>query len=66
MDLTTLKVDGMSCGHCVATIESELNKMGVTGKVDLKNKEVTVNLFNSNVTTESIKEMIEEQGYTVL
>ncbi|PEF61674.1 cation transporter [Bacillus cereus] len=66
MDLTTIKVDGMSCGHCVATIESELNKMGVTGKVDLKNKEVTVNLFNSNVTTESIKEMIEKQGYTVL
>jgi copper chaperone len=63
---TVLKVDGMSCGHCVAAVEGELTKLGVAGKVDLGKKEVTVDLGSTAVTIEQVKDAIEDQGYTVL
>ena len=31
----TLKVEGMSCQHCVNSIEGALKEIGATGKVDL-------------------------------
>ena len=34
MQNTTLKVQGMSCNHCVNSIEGTLKELGATGKVD--------------------------------
>ncbi|NDI37202.1 copper ion binding protein [Chengkuizengella sediminis] len=62
----TLKVEGMSCNHCVNAIESTLKEMGVKGSVDLKNGSVEVNYEESNINLEAIKEAIEEQGYDVV
>lgn len=61
-----LKVEGMSCGHCVNSIESSVGKLeGVTSvKVDLANNEVTVE-FDNEETLNRIKETIEDQGYEV-
>lgn len=61
-----LKVEGMSCGHCVNSIESSVGKLeGVTSvKVDLANNEVTVEFYNEK-TLNQIKEKIEDQGYEV-
>jgi len=60
-----LDVNGMSCGHCVNSIESALQELGVKGKVDLASGKVTVE-FNENIyTLDKIKEVIEEQGYDV-
>lgn len=61
-----LKVDGMSCGHCVNSIESSVGALnGVSSvKVDLANNEVTVEYDNAE-TLKEIKETIEEQGYEV-
>lgn len=36
MQNQTLKVEGMSCNHCVNSIEGALRNIGVTAKVDLK------------------------------
>jgi copper chaperone len=64
----TLKVEGMSCGHCVAAVEKAVN--GLSGikmvNVDLTAKTVTVDFDNQVVNLENIKEVIEEQGYDVL
>jgi len=59
-----LKVEGMSCGHCVKSIESSVGELnGVSSvKVDLANKEVTVE-FQDEATLNQIKETIEDQGY---
>ncbi|KOR89179.1 copper chaperone CopZ [Paenibacillus solani] len=62
----TLKVQGMSCQHCVNSIEGALKEIGVTGKVDLQNDSVDVSFNESEVTMDQIKEAIEEQGYDVL
>ncbi|MCG7343785.1 copper chaperone CopZ [Sporosarcina sp. ACRSL] len=61
-----LKVEGMSCGHCVKSIESSVGELkGVSSvKVDLSSNEVTVE-FENEATLEQIKETIEDQGYDV-
>lgn len=61
-----LKVEGMSCGHCVKSVETSVGELnGVSSvKVDLASKEVTVE-FTEDVTLDQIKETIEDQGYDV-
>ncbi|CAM3432833.1 MULTISPECIES: copper ion binding protein [Brevibacillus] len=61
----TLNVEGMSCNHCVMTIEKTLKELGANGKVDLAAKTVEVSYEEGAVTVESIKEAIEDQGYDV-
>lgn len=59
-----LKVEGMSCNHCVNTIETNVGELsGVsTVKVDLANKEVAVEVDNA-ATLAQVKETIEDQGF---
>ena len=66
MSTIVLKVEGMSCGHCVNAVESAVKEIGAAGKVDLANKTVAVEFDESNVSIDAIKEAIEEQGYDVL
>jgi copper chaperone len=65
MNNTTLQVKGMSCQHCVNSIEGALKEIGASGKVDLKNNTVDVT-YDNQLTIERVKEAIEEQGYDVL
>ncbi|WP_029192635.1 copper ion binding protein [Paenibacillus harenae] len=62
----TLQVEGMSCGHCVNSIEGALKGIGVNGKVDLENHTVDVSFDENQVTLAAVKEAIEEQGYDVV
>jgi len=64
----TLKVNGMSCSHCVNAVESSVGKLtGVSSvKVDLEAGEVTVEYDDSKTTLKEIKETIEDQGYDVV
>ena len=66
--VTTLKVEGMSCQHCVNSIKKAVGALhGVAGvEVDLDKKLVTVSFAEGSVTMESIKEAIEDQGYEVV
>lgn len=66
MSNAVLKVEGMSCGHCVQSIEQALTQVGATGKVDLAAKKVEVEYDESKLTIDAIKEAIEDQGYDVV
>ncbi|MFM1652925.1 cation transporter [Brevibacillus sp. B_LB10_24] len=66
MKNVTLKVEGMSCAHCVNSIEGAMKDLGAKGKVDLSNGTVTVDYDEASITLDAIKEAIEEQGYTVV
>ncbi|MDB5055391.1 MAG: copper chaperone [Bacilli bacterium] len=66
MQTVTLKVEGMSCGHCVNSVEGAVKKLGTNGKVDLAQKSVTVEFDESKVSLDAIKEAIEKQGYDVV
>lgn len=62
----TLKVEGMTCGHCVSSVEKALVQAGASGKVDLASKKVSVQYDEAKVTLDSIKAAIEDQGYDVV
>ncbi|MDA2216807.1 copper chaperone CopZ [Bacillus albus] len=67
MEQLTLKVEGMSCGHCVNSIESSLKELnGVEQvKVQLAEGTVDVTIDSSAVTLKDIVAVIEDQGYDV-
>ncbi|MEF2245132.1 MULTISPECIES: copper ion binding protein [unclassified Paenibacillus] len=65
MKNVTLHVQGMSCQHCVNSIEGALKEIGVSGKVNLKGESVDVSFDEQKVSLVQIKEAIEEQGYDV-
>lgn len=63
---TTITVDGMTCGHCVSAVQTEVGKLdGVTDvAVDLGSGQVTI----TSATTPdaaTLREAVEEAGYEV-
>lgn len=67
MQQTTLRVEGMSCNHCVNSIEGSLKReLNVDAKVDLAAKSVTVSFDEQKTSLDKIKEVIEDQGYDVI
>ena len=62
-----LKVEGMTCGHCVAAVEKAVMDLnGVSEvKVNLEQKEVKVVYDADLVTVDAIKNAIIEEGYTI-
>ncbi|WP_043976886.1 copper chaperone CopZ [Priestia megaterium] len=67
MEKVTLSVKGMSCGHCVKSIEGSVGELnGVQHvEVNLNEAKVTVEFDQNKVSLESIKEAIDDQGYEV-
>ena len=67
MTSATFKVPDMSCGHCKAAVEGELNKLsGVEhSSADVERGIVEVTYDESSVGSEQLIKAIEEAGYTV-
>ena len=67
MAKVTLNVQGMSCGHCVNSIEGNVGELNGVSKVNVHLENGTVDVeFNENeVTLDKIKETIDDQGYDV-
>ncbi|WP_042166417.1 copper chaperone CopZ [Paenibacillus gorillae] len=66
MTTANLKVQGMSCNHCVNSVEGAVQKLGAAGKVNLSAGSVAVEYDESKVTLDTIKAAIEDQGYDVV
>jgi copper chaperone len=68
MEKVTLSVQGMSCGHCVKAIEGSVGQLnGVQHvEVNLNEAKVIVEFDSSQVSLDSIKETIDDQGYDVV
>ncbi|WOV87103.1 copper chaperone CopZ [Sporosarcina oncorhynchi] len=64
---TTLNVTGMSCGHCVKTIEDNVGKLdGVKSvQVNLEAGTVDVEFESGQIGTKQISDTIEDQGFDV-
>ena len=63
----TLRVPDMSCDHCKAAVEGELNRLsGVESSLAVVEKgTVEVTYDESRVSDEQLVKAIEEAGYTV-
>lgn len=68
MENITLKVQGMSCGHCVKAVEGSVGELAGVSQVavNLEAGEVTVAFDASATNVDAIKETIDDQGYDVL
>lgn len=64
----TLRVDGMSCDHCVHAVKTAVGALdGVSDvAVSLEGKTVTVEYDDARATREQIKAAIDDQGYDVV
>lgn len=60
-----INIDGMSCGHCKASVEKALNALaGVTVEVDLENKQALVTT-DGQVSSEQLAQAVRDAGYEV-
>ncbi len=66
MASAVLKVEGMTCGHCVSAVEKAVTGAGATGKVDLAGKSVAVEYDEAKVSLDAVKAAIEDQGYDIV
>jgi copper chaperone len=67
MEKIVLKVDGMSCEHCVKAVNEALDLPSIKNvSVDLKGKTVSLEYDPDVTPLDNIKESILEEGFTVL
>ncbi|NLV86235.1 MAG: heavy-metal-associated domain-containing protein [Clostridiales bacterium] len=68
MEQAVLKVDGMSCNHCVNAVTKAVNALGGIEdvSVDLGGKTVAVKFDPSKSSLEAIKSAIDGQGFEVI
>lgn len=61
----TMKIEGMTCGHCSARVEKALNGIaGVEAHVNLEKKEATVTI-QGDVSDATLEKAVENAGYEV-
>jgi copper chaperone len=65
MTTTTYQVTGMTCGHCVQAVTTEVSAIdGVTDvQVDLESGRVDVT--GEGVTDEAVRAAVDEAGYAL-
>ncbi len=65
MTQETIKVEGMSCGHCVMRVKKAIEAVeGVRkAEVDLPNKQAVVEYEEGKANLEKVKAAIREAGY---
>jgi copper chaperone len=67
MEKTVLKVEGMSCEHCVRAVNNALG--GLSGvknvNIDLKGASVSFEYDPALTPLDTVKKAITEEGYTV-
>ena len=64
---STFQVQGMSCGHCVSSVRSEVSAIGgVTAvEVDLASGQVNVT-SDTPIDPDAVTAAVEEAGYEVV
>ncbi|WP_260286423.1 copper chaperone CopZ [Peribacillus aracenensis] len=67
MENVVLTVKGMSCGHCINSIEGNVGKLNGVHfvKVYLNEEKVEVSYNSKMVSLKGITDVIEDQGYDI-
>ncbi len=60
-----LKIEGMSCNHCVMAVKKELTKTGIE-KFDVQMGSAKVDFDEAKIQQSQIENAIEEAGYKVV
>jgi copper chaperone len=62
---TVIRIDGMSCQHCVMAVKKEIQKLDVQN-LEVKIGETSVEYDEDKVSEETIKQAIVNAGYIVV
>ena len=61
----TYSVPGMSCGHCVAALTSEVEKVAGVSSVDVDLNTMRVAVAGAELDDAAVRAAIDEAGYDV-
>lgn len=64
MQHLTLKIDGMSCGHCVARVEKTLSKLDGVSVRRVVIGSAEIDYDPSRINFAGIREAVDDAGYT--
>jgi copper chaperone CopZ len=59
------KLEGMTCGHCVASVEKEFSKEGFSAKADRIQGIVTLDKELTDVNFRKIQQILSEEGFSL-
>ena len=65
MERITIKIDGMTCGHCVSQVTKALTGLPGVKIEQLRVGEATVSFDPAASSEEGITRAVEDQGYSV-
>ncbi|HEY4600496.1 MAG TPA: cation transporter [Cerasibacillus sp.] len=64
---TTLKVQGMTCGHCEAAVKGALENISGVSHVDVHLTSGKVDVTHeSEVDVQALRDAVENQGYDIV
>jgi len=63
MSKLTMKIDGMSCGHCVAAVREAIAELPGVQTSDVRIGAADVSYDPAAVTPEQVAEAVREAGY---
>ncbi len=61
----TIKIEGMTCGGCVAGVKGALDRVGVEKK-EVEIGSATIHFDEEKISLDQIVEAIEDAGYDVI
>ena len=62
----TLKIEGMMCGHCEATVKKALEELPQVTSAEVSHESGTAKVtLNANISDDALKAVVEAKGYTV-
>ena len=66
MNRTNLKIEGMSCGHCVASVTNTLKALDGVQVEQVRVGQATIAYDPAATPLERITQAIEDEGYSVV
>ncbi len=65
MNTTTYLIDGMTCGHCVASVTEEVSGVAGVSAVDVKLDGGVLTVTGNSIDNEAVQAAVAEAGYTL-
>lgn len=67
METTVIKIEGMTCGGCVASVTRVLQALPGVGRADvsLERKQATVEYDAALAATDQLRQAVEDAGFEV-
>lgn len=66
MKTVELKIEGMTCGHCVMSVKKELGKVAGLTVQNVEIGKALVEYDEATVTADQLARIIEEAGYRLV